>query len=543
MVEEQPKSSDLEQLLRDERALRIRAENRASAQAEKAQVWRSRAEERAARIERLEDETKSRRRRRRRRQAQVTPPTPAPPRLEIERPVSRMASIRVATAVLPDQEITLSSFASEATATTRSGLAEAELVVVDASVVQRLSAEQRRDFDEWLALPARQPLVVFAEARTDERILRGADLVVGPERDVAALQARGANAASLNPTFDPAAHNPIGRTYEALGDVDVEQRTGGTALLASGVVVAVENADLAQPADWLVQAAASGVPVTTSVLDRSDPNALAKAGAAARRWAYRNHTPGIRAVEIASRVGISARNPQPSAAAILVSMRPDLVAARLDMIRQQTYRNLRIVVGLHGKTATPELEQKIAEVRESCSLTLVDLSENLTLGECLNHAIDTCGAEILAKIDDDDYYGPAHFEDGIQALEYSGAGIVGKGAQFTYVEEIDRTVLRRHREEESFVAGYVTGATMFVRRSVWEQSGFPHRPRQVDVLLTRAARYNGAKVYGNSRWEFCYVRQAGGHTWTTQPDTFTSGASQDWEGFDSTRVVAPDLIR
>ena len=82
---------------------------------------------------------------------------------------------------------------------------------------------------------------------------------------------------------------------------------------------------------------------------------------------------------------------------------------------------------------------------------------------------------------------------------------------------------------------------MLLQRHVWERVGFPHRPRQVDVLFTRAARRNGSQVYAGSPWEFCYVRSATAHTWTAAPETFLAGATELWSGFRPDRMVAPDL--
>jgi hypothetical protein len=83
---------------------------------------------------------------------------------------------------------------------------------------------------------------------------------------------------------------------------------------------------------------------------------------------------------------------------------------------------------------------------------------------------------------------------------------------------------------------------MLIRRHVWEQIGFPHRPRQVDVLFTRAARHNGSQVYAGSPWEFCYVRSASSHTWATPAETFLAGAEEAWSGFQPEHTIAPDLL-
>ncbi|MDJ0498482.1 MAG: hypothetical protein QNJ89_11670 [Acidimicrobiia bacterium] len=545
MENEEDRVEELEQLLRDERALRMRAESRAAEQAEKASIWRTRAEERADRIQRLLAEPKRRRGRRARSDQPVRAAAEPPITAEKPRRSSRLAGVMVAAAAGDPHGSLLAPFAAERGVDALESLAEADLVVVDGPNLRRLEASDATSFAEWLGLQGRQPLVLFADATTDadSAWVAQADLVVG--EDIGRFNAIGIPTMPLVPSFDPSVDNPIGRAPSPLDPAATSDFRDGTGVLhsADGTIVGIEAADLSQPPEWLVAAAARGVPISGANLGNDSPLELSRASTAARRWAYRHHTTTKRAAEIARRAGLDIRNPQPHATAVLVSMRPDQAATALDMVRHQTYRPLSVVVGLHGANPTPEFTKSVDRIGDVLPTVVLEFPERFSLGECLNRAIDASSGEILTKIDDDDFYGPAHIEDGVQAIEYSGAGIVGKGAQFTYVEAEDRTVLRRQREQETFLGGSPTGATMLIQRHIWEQVGFPHRPRQVDVLFTRAARHNGSQVYAASPWEFCYVRTASSHTWTTAPETFLAGTDAMWNGFSPERTVVPDLVQ
>lgn len=542
--DDEDRINELEQLLRDERALRVRAETRAAEQSEKASIWRTRAEERAERIERLVVEPKRRRGRRARSDQPAQPSVSTPPVKETPKPASRLATIRVAAAVEESHTQLLAPFALERVIDSPSALAEADMVVIDEPNLKRLEASDSASFTDWLRWEGRQPFVFLADPAGDRKHswVAQADLVAG--NDVGRFAAAGLPTMALVPWFDPDVDNPIGRTPSPLdAAVTSSDRNGARVLLGpDDTIIGIETPGLSRPPRWLVTAAARGVPVAAADLRNRSPLELSRASTAARRWAYRHHTMTTRAAEIARRAGLDIRDPQPHVAAILVSMRPDQAVAALDMLRRQTYRPMSVVVGLHGVQPTPALAKSIDRVDDAIPIEVLEFPGHLSLGECLNRAIEASGAEILAKIDDDDFYGPAHIEDGVHALEYSGAGIVGKGAQFTYVEAEDRTVLRRQREHETYLGGSPTGATMLIRRHIWEQVGFPHRPRQVDVLFTRAARHNGARVYAGSPWEFCYVRAARTHTWTTPTATFLAGAAEMWDGLRPQTMVAPDLV-
>lgn len=547
MTEEQPTAKDLEQLLRDERTLRVRAETRAAEQAEKTQIWRTRAEERSARIERLLAEPK--RSKRRRKPTPTSKPAPATPDLGRQiinppRHPKRMGGVRLATALNAQHQPLTAAFATMSLLRKPNALAEADLVTVDTASLAAMPAETKNYFTVWLNSPARQPLALLVDSVGDsipaETELADVVFATTPTA-MADLAARGVAAIALNPVFDPAIANPIGRTWSAQTAVEREERDGLSAVTKDGKLVGIESLPDRFAPKWLLEAAATGVPLATEQLDFTAATNLARAGAAGRRWAYRHHTPTVRGRQIAVAAGVDIRDPRPHAAAILVSMRPHQAVQALEMVSRQTYEPLSIVIGLHGAESTPQLAAMVDRAAAHTPVTLLHFDAALTLGECLNQAIAATAAEVLVKIDDDDFYGPSHIEDGMQALEYSQAGIVGKGAQFTYLEEQDATVLRRPREEEALIGGTPTGATLLIRRAVWETVGFPHRPRQIDVLFTRAARENGVTVYANSRWEFCYMRQATGHTWTPPSQTFTAGADPQWTGLIPQQMVVPSL--
>ncbi|MFH4090338.1 glycosyltransferase, partial [Acinetobacter baumannii] len=54
------------------------------------------------------------------------------------------------------------------------------------------------------------------------------------------------------------------------------------------------------------------------------------------------------------------------------------------------------------------------------------VDEKSSLGACLNFAVGKATGEIIAKMDDDDYYAPNYLKDMVMSFEYTDASIVGK---------------------------------------------------------------------------------------------------------------------
>lgn len=527
-MDEDKGPSSLEQSLRDERARRKEAESRIEDLTERAAVWRGRAEERAATIARLESALETRKGRvslavRRLggrisrlggRRASLDPSSAPATAMDSSTTVSHrswpaLKSVLVVHAMSDGPfRRCVDSFDTVALSEASAGdMDRADMVVVEPESLSGIAAESRDRLLEWAGQPGRQPLVVWT-SRSDLTPLTG---LVGPGDVVATGSpdlARAIGAVYLPPCFDPGPHHP---GFDGAGTEPIS------------------DSDMGHPDVATVESAACGVGFDTS------PGA----GVAARRWAYRHHAPWIRAGQLLSLAGLRAADPIPRIAGILVSNRPSDVPGAIRSFLGQTHVNRELVVGIHGGSPTPEIESLLSEA--SIPVELVVLDAGLTLGECLNQAIARSSAPVLAKIDDDDHYGPAHLEDSFHALAYSGAGIVGKAAHYAYMAAGDETVLRRPGQEEAFIDGSPVGATLVFRRSVWDAVGFPFRPRHVDTGFVRAARSIGTTAYAASRWEFCVVRRPEGHTWEVEESKFIAGSDPAWPGFHPERVEVADL--
>ncbi len=507
----------LEQELRDERARRRDAESRLDELTERAELWRRRAEERTERVERLleaqqrKGDTIRKWVRALTGTEQTEPLAKATPIEETSAPepgkTTRWPTLKatVVVSVVADRGISvaLESFDHLPLATAAaSDLDRADMMVLEPAALHTLDDDTVERLTDWSRRSARQPLVIWTtdnDLASAEELRRPGDTIVATEE----TDAKGLGVRHLPGSFDPSVYHP---------------GVGQTAPVDDG-----------SPAQAIIDRAASGMGFS------SEPGA----GTAARRWAYRHHAPWVTANQLLEAAGVSGRDPTPAIAAVLVSHRLPDVASTIGAILRQTHRPLELVVGLHGAEPTPEIERLLSTA--PIPATALTFDSNLTLGECLNLAAGHTTAPLLAKIDDDDHYGPAHLEDSFHALCYSGADIVGKGAHYTYVADRDATVLRRPGMEEAFIDGSPNGATLVFRRETWDRVGFPHRPRHVDTGFLRAARRVDATVYAASRWEFCYVRRADGHTWDAEDGVFTAGSEPAWDGFHPERVEVHDV--
>jgi hypothetical protein len=511
-VDHDQRIAKLEQQLRDERRLRDAAEQKAAKQATNARTWRERAEERADRIERLLDErerlttprgllraavgrgvreVRSARGQRRPESSRVE--VSGQPSLPASQPLRapRLPSIQVGHLVADSDLVrVVDQCTGHDLREGGSGLFEADVVVIEESVLDQAPRDLADQIREWVTLDARQPLV-WAGANPPEG---GPTLAVIP------------GTSPLRHTFDPAVDMPVGRPASVASDW-----VGGWAGL-----------DPADPASIAMAARAEPVQGAT------DP---VRAGDAFRRHVWRTHHPGVVAHELMQAAGLSLEDPAPEVAAILVSNRPDDLRHQIVAITDQEHPRLSLRVGCHGFSSA-EVAEAVDIAASRLPVEVFDLPSTRELGWCLNRVIEGSSAAVLAKIDDDDYYGPGYLVDAVQALDYANAAIVGRICSFTHLEGQGKTVLRRLGDEEMHYDGTLIGATMVFRRSAWEQAPFPHKTLAEDVSFQRAVRTSGGQVYVASRWDFVYRRRVNGNTWRAPDEHFLANAQDAWDGWE-----------
>jgi hypothetical protein len=523
-MDDQERIAALEQALRDAAGQRDAAQRRAAQQADKAEIWQQRAEERAERIDRIvaeRDQLRSAPGWLRAKIGRTMNPPPervsptSPPATAAATPTARpiaFPTVRVAALVDdPLVETVLAETSAVALTDEPTGFEGADLVVIEGDALAGAEDSLRVRFEEWMGSLARAPLV----------LIEGEGSTTLADSDVAARRAWTENGDSrdwaLPPTFDAVRFNP----RHEFDPADFVEGSG---------IAETEAGDFGQPFDpgrpWMLAAAATGFPFS-GVIDTAD---ALRSGVAVRRIAFRDNAPWIVVAQLLDRAGIGHESPLPAVAGILISMRPDRVAEAARRFADQTYPRKQLVIGCH-RFGTDRVAEVVADLEGQLPIRVMAFDESVPLGRCLNLAIDTAPASLIAKIDDDDFYGPNYLEDAVQANRYARAPLVGKGATFTYLENRGETLLRRPKISDRFYDGSPSGASLVFERNLWERVPFPHRTLGEDLAFVEGAKLLGIRPYATSPFEFVYYRGVSGNTWEAVDEVFLEGAVPAWDGY------------
>ena len=309
----------------------------------------------------------------------------------------------------------------------------------------------------------------------------------------------------------------------------------------------------AETAEHIAQLAVSGLPVVGDVTDEvaeylgpdvtalirsttpaqlADDDRRERYSIALRRAALDSFSPRGRWRLIGAACGEPAIA-TPSVTVLLASNRPDDVLEAARQVAAQRVASVQLVVGLHGSHMSPELDEQLAESFAG-DLVVRHLPDEFNLGQVLNALTSEADGELVTKWDDDDWYDAEHLADLVAALDYSGADMVAKAAEFVYLESLDLTVRRFATGSERF-STTVAGGTLLLPRAELQQVGWADAPRRVDRLLIDALEARSRRVYRTHGFGYVLRRRGGAlgqHTWQAGDAYFLRQSVDQRPGLD-----------
>lgn len=197
---------------------------------------------------------------------------------------------------------------------------------------------------------------------------------------------------------------------------------------------------------------------------------------------------------------------------VVCTMRQNCMKNIFENYSRQKYNNKEMIVILNKNDMELSKWQEKAALYKN--VKMFQLDEKVTLGNCMNFGVSQSSYEIIAKIDDDDYYGPKYLLDSVKAFQQYDADIVGKAASFVYFKKGKILAIRFPYNENRFVF-HMDGPTLLIKRSVFEKVKFANIPKGIDTQFSKDCVKNGFKIYSTNRFHHVYIRNESSkeHTW------------------------------
>ena len=204
----------------------------------------------------------------------------------------------------------------------------------------------------------------------------------------------------------------------------------------------------------------------------------------------------------------------------------------MEQMSGQVDVDVEISLGLHGAAWDDWSDERIRDLTP-WPVRVTRVPEAASLGTVLNEATSNATSSIVTKWDDDDWYGRGHLADVVDALDYAGATLVGKAAEFVYLESSDVLIRRDADRSERFSTRLAGGTFTISRDDLRRVGGWPDVRRHVDLALLESIRRAGGTTYRTHGFDYILMRrpsEGADHTWAADDAYFLSIASDRWTG-------------
>lgn len=184
---------------------------------------------------------------------------------------------------------------------------------------------------------------------------------------------------------------------------------------------------------------------------------------------------------------------------------------------RQLLKNKELILILNNNKMS--LEKWISMSKEYSNISVFQIDEKKSLGYCLNFGISKAKYNIIAKFDDDDYYGPKYLQQAVNALRY--ADVVGKYCTFVYFEDSKTLAIRNPKRENKYVLR-LEGPTLVFRKKVFEKIKFHHKSLGEDIQFCKDCLKNGIKLYATDKYNYVYIRHGlkAKHSWNIKDEFY-----------------------
>lgn len=204
--------------------------------------------------------------------------------------------------------------------------------------------------------------------------------------------------------------------------------------------------------------------------------------------------------------------------------------------QRQNISNKELIIILNNNKL--EINHYRSYAMQYNNISIYQLDEKKSLGACLNYGAAKAKYDIIAKFDDDDYYGPTYLKSSLREFEKENISIVGKRSYYVFLEQKNTLLLKAPHKVNKFVR-QIAGPTLVFKKEVWQNVPFNNLKVGTDTNFIYRCRKAGYKIYSTNHHHFAHIRRKdrNSHTWKTTEKKLRKGAKKITFTGDFKKVV------
>ncbi|MFE1244705.1 glycosyltransferase [Fictibacillus sp. NPDC058756] len=187
---------------------------------------------------------------------------------------------------------------------------------------------------------------------------------------------------------------------------------------------------------------------------------------------------------------------------------------------KQTFEPKELIIVLNHDGMDIKKWREKASVYKNVSV--YQLPQDISLGSCINFAVEKTRFDIIANFEDDDYYSSTYLQKSVENLRKLKVDVIGKTSVYIYLKNRQILAVFNPNNENQFVhvqrsfgKQYLQGGTLVFKKKVHEKVKFADQIKELDRVFSMDCVRNGFKVYSSTKDDFVYIRSddEGQHTW------------------------------
>lgn len=202
---------------------------------------------------------------------------------------------------------------------------------------------------------------------------------------------------------------------------------------------------------------------------------------------------------------------------ITCTNKPKYMQNVFENYNRQSFKDKELILVLNNNKM--DIEKWTKEAKKYDNMTVFQIDERKTLGYCLNFGIEKAKYDIIAKFDDDDYYGPKYLSQSIKGFKF--ADVIGKYTTYVYFQNSKILAIRNPKRDNRYVYR-IEGPTLMFKREIFDKIKFADKSLGEDIQFCKDCTKNGIKMYAIDKYNFVYIRHGSTdkHAWNIKDELF-----------------------
>lgn len=190
---------------------------------------------------------------------------------------------------------------------------------------------------------------------------------------------------------------------------------------------------------------------------------------------------------------------------ITVTNRDYCIENLINNFLRQEFNDKELIIVINNDKINIEYIYKY--INKELNIFVYKLPEKTALGTCLNFGVNKSNYNIIAKFDDDDYYGPYYLDEANKAFLREGCYVLGKQKTYYYLEQYKKLILKRVATENAYSQNLM-GSTICFKRKVFDNIKFKDISIREDYNFNSECLKYGYMLYSTSSYNHLVFKHA-----------------------------------